>query len=112
MRRRYKLRIHESGNRDGVIEAGTMVMHIGGSAAVEAKSIDEVEAGIRKQVAADTLSRGCVYQICPPGDSQESLRSLAVAVDGSFRNCVLDPASGIYSEFRRIRFPEVAMQQL
>lgn len=87
-----------------------MVVHIGGSTAVEAKSIDEVEAGIRKQVAALALSRGCVYQICPPVDSPESLRSLAVAVDGSFRNCVLDPASGIYSEFRRIRFPELAMQ--
>ncbi|MDQ2713103.1 MAG: hypothetical protein M3Y24_12910 [Acidobacteriota bacterium] len=110
MRRRYKLRLHESGNRDGVIDAGTIVMHIGGSTAVEAKSIDEVEAGIRKQVAADHLSRGCVYQICPPAGGQETLRSLAVAVDGSFRTCILDPAHGIYSEFRRIRFPEPALQ--
>ncbi len=110
MNRRYKLRIHESGNRDGAIDAGTIVMHIGGGPAVEAKSIDEVEASIRKQVTADTFSRGCVYQICPPAGSGESLRSLAVAVDGSFRACILEPGNGIYSEFRRIRFPELVSQ--
>ncbi|MBV8864645.1 MAG: hypothetical protein JO210_04515 [Acidobacteriaceae bacterium] len=109
MRRRYKLRIHENGDHDGTIDAGTIVQHIGGSTAIEAKSIDEVEADIRKQVAADHLARGCVYQICPPADSHELLRSLAVAVDGSFRPCMLEPAHGIYSSFCRIRFPEPAI---
>ncbi|MDQ2841411.1 MAG: hypothetical protein M3Y72_10315 [Acidobacteriota bacterium] len=108
MKRRYKLRVHESGERDGATQAGTIVFHLGGSTAVEAKSIDEVEASLRKQIAAQDLSRGRVYQICPPADSPECLRSLAVSLDGSFQDCILDPAPGFYSEFRRIRFPEPA----
>ncbi len=106
MKRRYKIRTHESGNQDGSTETGTIVLHIGGSNTVEAKSIDEVEANLRKQVAAEQLSKGCVYQIYPT-DCTESLRSLAVALDGSFQDCQLDPAQGLYSEFRRIRLTAV-----
>jgi hypothetical protein len=105
MKRRYKIRTHESGDRDGRTEAGTIVLHIGGSAATEATDIDEADAAIRKQVAANKLPRGCFYQICPPSGSTEPLRTLAVALDGSVALCFLDPARGLYSEFRRVRFP-------
>jgi hypothetical protein len=105
MKRRYKIRTHESGDRDGRTDAGTIVRHIGGSAAIEATTIDEADAAIRKQVAADKLPRGCFYQICPPPGSSELLRTLAIAVDGSVELCFLDNAGGLYSEFRRVRFP-------
>lgn len=112
MRQRYKIRAHQSGNQDGSTESGTFVLHIGGSTTVEALSIDEVEAAIRKKVAADTIPKGWVYQICPPPESPESLRFLAVALDGSFRECQLEPGRGLYSEFRKIAFsvpcPEIA----
>ena len=112
MTRRYKVLGHESGDRDGAVEAGTIVVHIGGSTTVEAQSIDDVEAGIRKQVAARTLSAGCVYQILPPQDGTESLRALAVALDGNFRPCSLETGKGIYSEFRRIRYADFVTADL
>ena len=106
MTRRYKVLGHESGDRDGAVADGTIVVHIGGSTAVDAQSIDDAEAGLRKQVAARKLPAGCVYQILPPRDSTEGLRALAVALDGNFRSCFLDTGSGIYSEFRRIRYAD------
>ncbi len=104
MKRRYKIRAHESGDRDGRTDAGTIVLHIGGSAAIDAATIGEVEEEIRKQVNANKLGRGCFYQICPPPGSPEPLRTLAVPVDGPIEPCFLDQARGLYSEFRRVRF--------
>jgi hypothetical protein len=105
MKHRYKIRTHESGDRDGRTDAGTIVLHIGGGAAIEATNIDEADALVRKQVAADELPRGCFYQICPTPGNSEPLRTLAVALDGSIELCFLDAARGFYSEFRRVRFP-------
>ncbi len=107
MKRRYKIRTHESGDRDGRTDAGTIVLHIGGSTAVEAANLEEAEAFIRKQLAAGKLRRGCFYQICPSPGSSEPIRTLAVSVDGSIEPCFLDPARGLYSEFRRVRFPSL-----
>jgi hypothetical protein len=101
--RQYKIRTHTSGHNDGATADGTIVLHIGGGVAVQASSIEEAEVVIKSQVGEGKLARGCVYQICPPAASTESLRALAVALDGAFQNCELDSAGGLYAEFRRIR---------
>lgn len=103
MKRRYKVRLHESGDHDGEVTSGTIVQHIGGSTTIEARSIEEAERSVREQVGRGMLGRGCVYQICPPPGGVEDLRSLAVALDGQFQDCQLETAHGLYSEFRRIR---------
>jgi hypothetical protein len=66
--------------------------------------VDEVEATIRRNVAAKLIPCGCVYEIFPPRESSESLRSLAVALDGTFHACHLEPGKGLYAEFRTISF--------
>ena len=104
MKRKYKVRVHESGERDGATAAGTIVLHIGGSVAHEAHSIDELEESIRRQIDLGKMARGCVYQICPSGISGERPRCMAAPLNGDLRDCVLDPAAGLYSEFRRIRY--------
>lgn len=103
MKRRYKVRLHESGDHDGEIASGTIVQHIGGSMTIEAPSIEAAERAVREQVSRGKLGRGCVYQIWPPADGREDLRSLAVALDGRFQDCMLETAHGLYAEFRRIR---------
>jgi hypothetical protein len=57
---RYRIRAHESGNRDGSTEAGTIVVHLGGSAAVYANSADEVETTIRRWVEQVSVARLCL----------------------------------------------------
>ncbi|HEX4165638.1 MAG TPA: hypothetical protein VHZ55_09190 [Bryobacteraceae bacterium] len=108
MQQRYKIRAHESGERDGVTTEGTIVLHLGGSAAVEADSIDAVEAMVRKQVAAGKMAKGSVYQIVASGGTGERPRTLAVDLFGNFRECFLNPAGGFYSDFRRIHYPAPA----
>ena len=107
---RYKIRIHESGEHDGSIAAGTIMLHVGGSSSIEAKSIGEVEAGLRKQIATGQAARGRVYQICPSLGSPELPRCLAVGSEGEPLACFLESAHGLYAEFRRIRFPFEAFQ--
>lgn len=104
MTRRYRILEHESGDRDGGTEEGTIVLHIGGSTAIEAQSIEDAEEAVRRQVSSNKRHKGCVYQILPPAGSTESLRALAVALSGEFRSCSLDKGSGLYSEFRRIHY--------
>jgi len=104
MKRRYKVRQHASGNQDGEIAAGTIVQHIGGSVALEAFSIDDAETAVRQQIGSGKMARGRVYQIFPPSESSEALRSLAVALDGEFHDCYLETAHGLMAEFQRIRF--------
>ncbi len=104
MKRRYKIRVHESGDRDGATAAGTLVSHRGGSIAIEAATVEEAEKAVRKGIQDGKMARGCVYQICPLGESTESLRMFAAALEGEPRACVLETASGIYAEFQRIRF--------
>ena len=107
---RYKIRVHESGDHDGAVAAGTIVLHLGGSSSIEARSIDEVEASLRKQIAAGQAARGRVYQICPSLGSSEPSRCLAVGSEGEPKTCFLESANGLYAEFRRIRFPFELLQ--
>ncbi len=105
MKRKYKVRVHESGDRDGATASGTIVLHVGGSMAHEASSIEELEQSIRRQVEAGKLARGCVYQICPSGISSERPLAVSAPLAGELRSCLLETAAGLYSEFRRIRYP-------
>ncbi len=107
MQHTYKVRTHESGDQDGATEAGTLVLRLGGSNTVEARYVDEAEDALRKQLGQHRLLCGRVYQIVPPAGSSESLRTLAFALDGSSRACLLDPAKGFNSQFCTIRFPAV-----
>ncbi len=108
MKNRYKVRAHESGERDGATSDGTIVLHLGGSVAIEAESMDAVEALVRKQVATGKLAKGSVYQIAVCGSTGERTRTLAVDLLGNIRDCRLDRAEGFYSEFRRIHYPAPA----
>ena len=105
MKRKYKVRVHESGDRDGATASGTIVLHVGGSMAHEASSIEELEQSISRQIEAGKLARGCVYQICPSGISAERPVALAAPLAGDLRNCLLETPAGLYSEFRRIHYP-------
>jgi hypothetical protein len=103
MAQRYKIKRHQSCERDGSVLDGTLVQHLGGGPAVEALSIEDAEVKLRKQVALGILERGQVYQIFPPVDSGESLLTLAVALTGFWAKCQLEEARGFFSEFKRIR---------
>jgi hypothetical protein len=100
--------MYESCNGDGSIHAGTMMRPIERSFSLYADSGDEVESKIRKDVLAQELAGGRVYQICPQFGSAELIRSVSVSPDATLQRVFLDPASGLYSEFRRIRHPAFA----
>ncbi len=108
MKNRYKVRAHESGERDGATGEGTIVLHLGGSVAIEAESMDSVEALVHKQVSSGKMAKGSVYQIAACGSTGERTRTLAVDLLGNIRDCRLDRAEGIYAEFRRIHYPPPA----
>ena len=96
MKRRYKIRVHESGNKDGATAAGTLVLHRGGGISIEAVSVEEADTAVRKSIREGKMERGCVYQICPPADSAESLRMFAAALEGEPQACFLETAGGLY----------------
>ena len=103
---RYQVRIFESTQKDGATSAGTIVAPVSQPLSIYAYSGEDAEKCIRKDVAKGKLARGKVYQILPLIGNAELTRSLAVAIDGSFERVFLDPATGLYSEFRRIRLPQ------
>lgn len=101
---RYKIRMHESADGDGSLAAGTIVVPIDRSFSVYGETADEVERKIVKDVADGKLSAGRVYQICPELGNTELIRSVAIGADSKIQRAFLDPAKGLYSEFRRIRY--------
>ncbi len=105
MPHRYKVRVYESGDQDGATAAGTLVLHIGGSSAIEAGSVECAKTEIQTQVKAGRLARGCVYQICAAGTSPEHSTAFTADLQGLFHACQLAAATGLYAEFRRIQFP-------
>jgi hypothetical protein len=106
MNHRYKIRMYESGDGDGSIAGGTIVLPVDRSFALHAVSADDVERKIRKDVMNGKLSAGRVYQICPTVDNSERIRTVAFCPDGKAQSVILEPAKGLYSEFRRLRYAE------
>ncbi|MBV9762277.1 MAG: hypothetical protein JO340_17085 [Acidobacteriaceae bacterium] len=102
---RYQVRIFESTSEDGATSAGTIVKPTAFTLSVYAYSGDEAEKSIRKDIAKGKLASGRVYQIMPALYNFEFVRSVAFASDGSSQRVFLDPASGPFCEFRRIRLP-------
>ncbi len=107
MSHRYKVRVFESGDQDGSVEAGTIVLPLDRSFSLFARSAQEAEAKVQGEVAAQKLAKGCVYQVCPPFGNPESIRAFSVDPAGNTKRVFLDPASGIFSEFRRIRYKDL-----
>jgi hypothetical protein len=107
MSQRYKVRAFESGDQDGVVEAGTVVLPVERSFSVYARGVDEAEHKVKQDVLAGKLAVGRVYQVCPPFGNSESIRSFSVCSEGKCRRTFLDPAAGLYSEFRRIRYSDL-----
>ena len=102
---RYQIRVFESTEKDGATAAGTIVVPVSLTFSVYAYSGEEAERSIRKDIAKGKLAGGKVYQICPLLGNAELTRSVAVTLDGSFDRVFLDPATGPYSAYRRIRLP-------
>jgi hypothetical protein len=107
MSHRYKIRAFESGDQDGVVDAGTIVVPIERTFSLFARTVDEAERKLQEDVLADKLPKGRIYQICPPFGNPESIRAFAVNTTGECTRVFLDPASGIYSEFRRLRYKDL-----
>lgn len=107
MSHRYKIRAFESGDQDGAVDAGTIVLPIDRSFSLFARTAEEAERKVKEEVIADKLAKGRIYQVCPPFGNSESIRAFSVCLTGNFRRAYLDPASGIYSEFRRIRYQDL-----
>jgi hypothetical protein len=108
---RYKIRMYESGDGDGSVAGGTIVIPIDRSFTLHAESADEAEKKLRKDVIDGKLVRGRVYQICPTIGNMELIRSVAICGEANAKRVFLDGAKGLYSEFRRIRYPEAAAVQ-
>jgi hypothetical protein len=106
MSNRYKIRMYESGDGDGCVVAGTIVVPIDRSFSVFAETADEAERKIQKDVVGKKLAGGRVYQICPQVGNAELIRSVAISESCEVQRIFLDPAKGLYSEFRRIRHPQ------
>ncbi len=109
MSHRYKIRTFESGDQDGGVAEGVIVVPIDRSFAVYSRSADDAEKQLKEDLAAGKLPAGRVYQICPPFGNPESIRAFAVSSEGKCQRAFLDPASGIYSEFRRIRYRDLRL---
>ncbi len=107
MSQRYKVRAFESGDQDGEVTAGCIVIPIDRTFCVFARNVDEAERNVQDDLAAGKLPRGRVYQVCPPFGNSESIRTFSACMQGSYVRAYLDPASGIYSEFRRIRYQDL-----
>ena len=103
MSNKYRVRIYASTDQDDCVEPGTVVGIIDRCFTVYAYTAEEVEETLRKNVLARKLEAGRVYQICPAVGNPEVARTLAVSLDNVFTRVFLDPAMGLYSEFRRIR---------
>jgi hypothetical protein len=109
MSQRYKVRAFESGDQDGIVDAGTIVMPVERSFSVYSRNVADAEQKIQAEVTEGKLATGRIYEICPPFGNPESIRAFSVCHQRIFRRAYLDPASGIYSEFRRIRYADLRL---
>ena len=103
MSNKYKIRMYESGDGERATLSGTIVLPIDRSFAVHASSTEEAESTICQDVRAGKLPFDRIYQICPPSGDCEQIRSIVISREGGGQAVFLDQASGLYSEFRRLR---------
>ncbi len=103
MSERYRIRVYESADEDFAVAPGTVVAPIERSFTIYACSAEEAQAAVQNDVSNGKLASGKVYQICPWLGNPELIRSIAASQDGSFQTVFLDPAFGLYGEFRRVR---------
>jgi hypothetical protein len=107
---RYKIRIYESGEGDGAITDGEIVRSVARSFSVEAYTMEDVRSKLCQDVAVKKMDGGKIYQICPPAGNAQLSCNLAIDQVGLGTQVFLDPAAGLYSEFRRIRYPRLQAQ--
>jgi hypothetical protein len=98
--------MYESGDGDGGIAAGTIVVSIDRGFSLDADSADEAERRLHEGVIAGKLPGGRVYKISPADGNAELIRTVAFCENGNGRHVILEPAMGMYSEFRRLRYVE------
>jgi hypothetical protein len=103
MSNKYKIRMFESGDGERVTVPGTLVLPIDRSFALDAGSTEEAENTICQNVRDGKLPFDRIYQICPPSGDAEETRSVVISKGGGGHLVILEPASGFYSEFRRLR---------
>jgi hypothetical protein len=106
MSKRYCVRVYESREKDGQTCVGTIVVPIDSFVSIYADSAELAERELRKEVESGRLPSGRIYQICPNLAVPELIRSVAASREGIFERVFLDPASGLYSEARRVRLPD------
>ncbi len=106
MNHRYKIRMYESGDGDGSIADGTIVWAVDRGFSLDAKSADDAERSIRKDVASGRLEVGRVYEISPAAGDSELMRAIAFCPDSNAQRVTFEAAKGLYSEFRRLRYVE------
>jgi len=102
---RYKIRMFESPDGHGNVAAGTIVRPIDQSFSLFAATADEVERKLCKSITEGKVAAGRIYQICPEFGNAELIRSVAIGSDSKSTRVFLDPANGLYSEHRRVRYP-------
>jgi hypothetical protein len=102
--------MYESGDRDGSLAPATIVVPIERCFNLTAKTSSDVELQLRKDVMDKKLPTGRVYQINPMIGNPEAIRSIALDEHANVSRVFLDPAKGLYSEFRRIRYPDPTPQ--
>jgi len=103
MSNRYNVRVYKSCQGDGSVGSGTIVQPIDRSLTIFADSAEEAADCIQIKVEKGVLLNGTVYQVCPMVGNPELIRSIAVDADGLIARVLLDPASGLYGELRRVR---------
>lgn len=103
---RYKIRTFESGDRDGCLDSGTIVLPTDRSFSLNATCLEEVERILCEYVGHGNLAGGRVYQICPLVGNPETIRSVAISKQARARRVRLEAERGMYSEFRRLRYAE------
>jgi len=98
--------MYESGDGDGSIEAGTIVMAVDRGFTLDAASTEDAEQKLRKDVVAGKLSGGRVYEISPATGNGELIRTVAFCDCQSVKSqqIVFEPAKGLYSRFKRLRY--------
>ncbi len=100
------IRTYEDREKNGATIPGTIVEPVTRELSLYAYSADEAEKKLCSDIVSGKLPAGRVYQICPWMANPEMIRSFAASLDGSFQRVFLDPAAGLYGEYRRIRLPK------